>query len=69
MEVPPSLPQNKEGLLVDLVGDIQKENLFSVVIEEYLLPALTSQMKGWLLTLHPLKGYLGYLQKSQKQVL
>ena len=60
MKVPPGLPQNQEGFLVDLVEGTQKRNL---------LPALTSQMEGWLLTFYPLKGHLCYFLKSQGQVL
>ena len=69
MKVSPGLPQNQEGFLVDLVEGTQKGNPLSVVMEEYLVPALTSQMKGWLLAFYPLKGYLYYLQKSQRHVL
>ena len=46
-EVCPSLPQNQEGLLGDLVEDIQRGDLFSMGMEEYLLHALTPQMEGW----------------------
>ena len=43
-EVCPSLPQNQEGLLGDLVEDIQRGSLFSVGMEEYLPHA--PQMDG-----------------------
>ena len=42
MKVSPGLPQNQEGFLVDLVEGTQKGNLLSVVMEGYLLPALSS---------------------------
>ena len=67
-EVHPSLPQNQEGLLGDLVEDIQRGNLFFVGMEEYLPHALTPQMEGWSLFLHSLEGYLGYLQRNWKWV-
>ena len=67
-EVHPSLPQNQEGLLGDFVEDIQRGNLFSAGVEEYLIHALTPQIKGWSLFLHSLEGYLGYLQSNQKWV-
>ena len=58
MKVSPGLPQNQEGFLVDLVEGTQKGNPLSVIMEGYLLPALTSEMEEWLLAFYPLKGYL-----------
>ena len=66
-EVHPSLPQNQEGLLGDLVEDIQRENLLSVGMEEYLLHALNSS-DGGVVTVSAFLGGLPGLSSEESKV-
>ena len=66
-EIRPSLHQNQEGLLGDLVEDIQRGSLFSVGMEGYLLHALTPWMEG-VVTVSTFLGGLPGLSSEKSEV-